>query len=116
MANSSLNVIYPQRAVDNTGTAVASQSLTVSTAAVSATGYTADPGGTTHVQLVTFDVQTSPVRVRWDGTSPTSTVGHFLPVSSAYTWPASQYNAAKFIRDSTASVDATIFASPFNGG
>jgi len=116
MAYSSLNVIYPSRVLDNTGTPVASQSTTVSTAAIAATGYTATPGGTTHVQLVSFDVQTSDIRVRWDGTDPTSTVGHILPAGTAYTWAASQYNASKFIRDTSATADAIIFASPFNGG
>ena len=116
MAFSSLNTLYPSRAVANSGTAVASQSLTVSTAAVAATGYTATPGTTGHVQLVSFDVQDNDVRVRWDGSDPTSTVGHVLPAGTAYTWAASQYNAAKFIRISTATADAVIFASPFNGG
>jgi len=116
MAYSILSPLYPQRVVDNTGTPVASQSLTVQTAAVAATGYTATPGGTTHVQLVSFDVQVSDVRVRWDGTDPTSTVGHILPAGTAYTWAASQYNASKFIRDTAATADAIIFASPFNGG
>lgn len=116
MAYSSLNVLYPPRAVANSGTAVASQSLTVSTAAVAATGYTATPGAGSYVQLVTFDVQDNDVRCRWDGSDPTSTVGHILPAGTAYTWATSQYNAAKFIRISTATADATIFASPFNGG
>ena len=100
--------------MDGANTAIASQSLTVSTAAVAATGYTIIPPQA--VQLVTFDVQTSDVRVRWDGTDPTSTVGHYLPAGSAYTWDAAQYNAAKFIRSSSASVDAVIFASPFKAG
>jgi len=116
MAYNVLNPLFPQRAVDNTGTPVASQSTAVSTAAVAATGYTATPGGTTHVQLVTFDVQGADVRVRWDGTDPTATVGHYLQAGSSYTWQASMYNAAKFIRDTSATQDATIFASPLNGG
>lgn len=93
-----------------TGSPVASQSLTVSTAAVAATGYTGSTA-VSGVNLVTFDVQTSDVRVRWDGTDPTSTVGHVLPAGTAYTWDVDQYNAAKFIRDTAASGDATIFAS-----
>jgi hypothetical protein len=67
---------------------------------------------TVYVGMVTFDVQDQPVRVRWDGTDPTSTVGHFLPAQTAYTWDCAQYNAAKFIRDTSSTASATIFASP----
>ena len=92
------------------GSPVASQSLTVSTAAVAPTGYTASPA-VNGVNYVTFDVQTNAVRVRWDGTDPTGTVGHILAASTAYTWSVAQFNAAKFIRISTASADAVIFSS-----
>ena len=53
------------------------------------------------------------VRVRWDGTDPTATVGHYLPASSGYTWDVDQFNAAKFIRDTAAAGDATVFSSAF---
>lgn len=91
---------------------MAAQSLTVSTAAVSPTGYTNAVSGTSPVQLVSFDIQDNHVRVRWDGTSPTGTVGTILYAGTNYTWDVSQYNAAKFIRISTAAADATIFAHP----
>lgn len=109
MAFSVLHPLYPQRAMSNDGTAIASQSTTASTAAIAPTGYTQSS-----VNLVTFDVQVSDVRVRWDGTDPTGTVGHILPAGTAYTWDVAQYNASKFIRISTASSDAIIFASPFS--
>ena len=111
MATSNQHVAYPKRAM-LAGSPVASQSLTVSTAAIAPTGYT----GSTAVgnnSVVVFDVQTANVRVRWDGTDPTSTVGHLLYVGSAYTWDVDQFNAAKFIRDSAATADAIIFSSPF---
>jgi hypothetical protein len=105
--NSQELVLYPAPARAS-GSAVASQSLTVSTAAVAfATAYDA-----VSVQFVTFDVQDNTVRVRWDGTDPTSTVGHILYAGQPYTWSTSMFNAAKFIRISTASADAIIFASP----
>jgi len=99
MATSNQNALYPKRAMSG-ASATASQALTVSTAAVSPVGYTgsAEVGANS---VVTFDVQTSNVRVRWDGTNPTSTVGHLLYVGSAYTWNVDQFNAAKFIRDMT---------------
>ncbi len=113
MATSNQHVAFPKRAMALTGnSATASQALVVSTVAVSAVGYS----GSSVVgnnSVVCFDVQTSNVRVRWDGTAPTSTVGHLLYVGSAYTWDVDQFNAAQFIRDTTASADATIFSSPF---
>lgn len=111
MAYSSQNVSYPKRAMLG-ASPVASQSLTVSTSAVSPTGYT----GSTAVganSVVSFDVQAYNVRVRWDGTDPTSTVGHLLYVGSAYTWNVDQFNAARFIRDTAAAGDAIIFSSAF---
>ena len=102
-------VLYPMRAIVG-GTAVADQSITVSTAAIGPTAYVASPD-VNGANLVTFDVQTSDVRVRWDNTDPTSTTGHVLPASTAYTWDITMFNNAKFIRDSTMSVDAVIWAS-----
>lgn len=103
---SQINVLYPKRAVTSAGSAIASQSLTVSTAAVAFSTTFNDV-----TQLVTFDIQGVDVRCRWDGTDPTGTVGHILPGGTAYTWDAAQAAAAKFIRISTATSDATIFLS-----
>ena len=111
MATSNQHVAFPKRAMTG-ASATASQSLTVSTAAVAAAGYTGS-SGVNNNSVVVFDVQTSNVRVRWDGTDPTSTVGHLLYVGSAYTWDVDQFNAAKFIRDTAATADAVIFSSPF---
>lgn len=108
---SGLNILYPKPSITGS-TYVAAQSLTVSTAAVAATGYTAASSGSSPVQLVTFDIQANTVRTRWDGTDPTSTVGTILAAGSNYTWSLAQYNAAKFIRISTATGDAVIFAHP----
>lgn len=105
------NLFYPQRAIVN-NVPVPSQSLVVSTAVVSFTGFTASPA-TDGVNIVSLDIQGSDVRVLWEGTVPTSTTGHILPASTAYTWTVSQFNAAKFIRDTTATADAVIWASPF---
>lgn len=107
MAFNAIGPLYPKPAWAADSTQIPSQSLTVSAAAVAATGYDIPI-----VELVTFDVQVSDVRVRWDGTDPTGAVGHILPAGSAYTWAAKQYNQAKFIRISTATTDAVIFASP----
>lgn len=105
-----LHPLYPKRAMATTGSPVASQSITVSTSAI---GYTTLPNANSN--LVTFDVQDNDVRVRWDGVDPTGTVGHILPAGTAYTWDKDQFIAAKFIRISTASADAIIFASEHAG-
>lgn len=89
------------------GDIIASQTLTVSTTSVSAPVF-----ATPDTRWVLFEVITSNVRVRWDGTAPTSTLGHLLFVNYGYLWPVNMFSGAKFIRDSGASVDATIFASP----
>lgn len=110
MPFASQRVFYPTPAIRN-GTAVASQSTTVSSAAVAATGFTATPA-VDGVDLVILDIQANSVRVRFDGTDPSGTVGHILAAGTNYTWAAQLYNVAKFIRISTASADATIFATP----
>jgi hypothetical protein len=102
--NSQINVLYPYPARSGSS-AVASQSISVSTVAIGV-GTAFDQNSS---PIITFDVQDNDVRVRWDGTNPTSSVGHILPASTAYTWSCAQFNAAKFIR---VSADAVIFASP----
>lgn len=109
---SQINVLYPLPAYEASAP-VTSQATVVSTAAVSPTGYTSDTGGG-GVALVTLDIQVSNLRVRWDGVAPTATVGHLLFAGTNYTWSVSMYNAAKFIRDTAASVDGTVFASPLS--
>jgi len=91
---STANVAYPFRAM-LAASPVASQALTVSTAAVAPVGYTASPA-VDGVNYVTFDVQTNSVRVRWDGTDPTGTTGHILYVGCSFTWAVSQFNAFFF--------------------
>lgn len=104
--------LYPQPGVNSSG-AVTDTTITVSTAAIAVStsaSFTATPA-TNGMDLVSFDVQVSDVRVRWDGTAPTSTTGHILPASTAYTWSCVMWNNAQFIRDSTMTVDAVIWAS-----
>lgn len=100
--------LTPYRA-RTTGTVIASQTLTVSTNAVSFTAFSVPD-----TDYVVFDVVTSPVRVRWDGTAPTATVGHKLVAGQSYQFEVQMFNACQFIRDTSASVDATVFASPLS--
>lgn len=99
--------VQPPSPARQAGATIASQTLTVSTAAVSFTAFSIP-----ETEEVVFDVVTQHVRVRWDGTDPTATVGHKLLAGMAYQWPVAMFNACKFIRDTTATADATIFASP----
>lgn len=107
------SLFFPRRSIAS-GTPVPAQSLTVSTVSVSPTGFTNSVNGGGGVDFVTFDVQTSNVRVRLDGTAPTSTVGTLLYAGTNYTWNVDLFNNAKFIRDTAAAADATIFAHPLN--
>lgn len=106
MATTQIHVLYPKRAMLG-DSPVASQSLAVSSTAVAPAGYTAQTA-VDGVDLVYFDVTTDAVRVRWDGTDPTASVGHLLPVNTNYIWDAQRFNSAKFIRVTT---DAVIFSS-----
>lgn len=101
------NPIYPKPAGNASGL-IASQSLSVTTASGSfATAYSAN-----YVRTVSLDIQTSNVRVRFDGTAPTSTNGHLLYVGNAYEWSVQRFNGAKFILDTASTSNATIYASP----
>jgi hypothetical protein len=111
------SLFFPRRAVAmvaGVSTPVSAQSTTVSTVSITPTGFTAATAGGGGVNFVTLDIQTSNVRVRFDGTAPTATVGTLLYVGTNYTWNVDLYNNAKFIRDTSASADATIFAHPLN--
>jgi hypothetical protein len=108
------NILFFPRRAQTGGTPVAAQSTTVSTVSITPSGYTAASAGGGGVNYVMLDVQTSNVRVRFDGTAPTSTVGTLLYAGEKYTWSLDLYNNAKFIRDTSASSDATLFAHPLN--
>lgn len=105
-----LHPLYPKLSMTTSGVVVPHQSLTVGTAA---SGFSETLN--TNTNLVSFDVQVSDVRVRFDATAPTSTVGHILPVGTAYTWDKDQAARARFIRSSTATADAIIFLSEYAG-
>lgn len=93
---------------------ITSQVTTVTSGVTTVTGFNiASPNA---VQLVTFDIQVSDVRVYWEGSTPSSSAGHLLPAGTAYTWDAGQYNNSKFILDASATASAVIVASPFVGG
>ena len=110
MAFNILHPLYPKLSINTSGNVVPHQSLTVSTVAIAfATAFNSN------TNLVSFDVQGSDVRVRFDGTNPTSTVGHILPAGTAYTWDKDQAARAIFIRDTSASADATLFVSEYAG-
>lgn len=111
---SQINVVYPKPALTNAGTAVADASLTVSTGVSTPAVFTAASAGGSGVNLIYFDVTLANVRARWDGTNPSGTVGHFLPLNTAYIWPVAQWNSCKFIRDTGATVDAVVYCSAMN--
>ena len=107
------NPLYP-RPASNTSGYITSQVTTVTTGVTTVTAFNlVSPGA---VDLVSFDVAGGPVRVYWEGSTPSSSAGHTLPAASAYTWSAVQYNASKFILDATATASAIITASPFTAG
>lgn len=113
MSYNIMNPLYPRPASNSTAY-ITSLVTTITTGATTVTAFnTTSPYA---VDLVSFDVSGGPIRVFWEGSTPTSTSGHTLTAGSAYTWAAVQYNNSKFIRDSTATADAVITASPFTVG
>lgn len=108
------NPLYPRPASLTSGTGyITSHVFSVTAGAATDTAFNVTPPGA--VDLVAFDVQGAEVRTFWEGSTPTSSSGHILPVSTGYTWSAVQYNAAKFILSGTAT-SATIVASAFTAG
>lgn len=86
------------------------ESITVSTTAVSFTAASYHPGtGTEDSKSVTCSVETSAIRVKYDGNAPTATVGVYI--ASGKTFTVTGYNnisRVKMIRDTAASSDATV--------
>jgi hypothetical protein len=113
MSYNIMNPLFPRPASNASGF-IASQVTTVTTGVTTVTAFNTTPPYA--VDLVAFDVSGGPVRVLWEGSTPTSTSGHTLTAGSAYTWAAVQYNNSKFIRDTSATADAIVTASPFTAG
>lgn len=83
------------------------QTITVSTIAIGLTVATIDRD---EEALVT--VETQPVRFRFDGTDPTSTVGHLLAANDILKLNSrDQLSRVRFIRSSAATGDATLQCS-----
>ena len=80
---------------------VSEQELTVSTSVVS---FDAFNELTTHVLITVND---EGVRVKFDGTDPTTSSGHALAAGTQKIWDRTLAGAAKFIRDGDS--DATIY-------
>ena len=72
----------------------ADQRLTVADTA-GGVQFSAFHADTTHVYL---SLETAEIRVTFDGSAPTSTNGHILPVGYAAVWSKALATAAKFIR------------------
>lgn len=82
----------------------AMQSLDVGASAVGITELAAD------TNFVLWELQDNNVRVRFDGTDPTSTVGHLLEVGDSGIWSKALVEAASFIR--TGASNGTFVATP----
>jgi len=108
------NPLYPRPTSGVGGTSfLTSQITSITSGVTTVTGYNTNAPGA--VDLVTFEVDGDDVRVFWEGSTPTASVGHILPSGTAYTWAAIQYNNSKFILK-TGSTASVITASPFTSG
>lgn len=84
---------------------VADEQLAVSTVSVQID--TADWSNSTQYAII--QAQGADVRVRFDGTAPTASVGLLLLAGEPLEWSIGRVKAARFIRSS--STDAVIYAS-----
>jgi hypothetical protein len=87
---------------------IAAKTFTVSTTAVAA--LTANSVSPVSSPFMLVEVQTAGVSVRFDGSDPTSSVGHVYASGTREVWSAQRWNAARFIRSGGS--DATVFATP----
>jgi len=111
MPNSNVVNLYP---VPN-GT-IGDRVLTVADAAVTLLTTASLAGNTTGsfdelTRYIVLDVQDADVRVTYDGTAPTASVGHILFAGRSYTWAVETANKAKFIR--VGAVSGKVHASEF---
>lgn len=91
--------------------AYASETITVSTSAIGPTAANFDVSGQ-DVDAIYGTVETADIRLRYDGTNPTATVGHLVLAGGSFTIEgASNVRSLKMIRASTAAVDASVFAT-----
>ncbi len=89
--------------------AFAGEGLTVSTVAIGPTPAIYSPVGGA-ARSATISIETSNVRIRWSGTNPTGVAGTLLEVGGIYRIDgAANIAALKFIRDSAATADATVW-------
>ena len=86
------------------------ESVTVSTTSVGFTATSYHPGtGSEDSKSVTCSVETSAIRVKYDGNAPTATAGVYI--GSGKTFTVTGYNnisRVRMIRDTAASADATV--------
>tara|TARA_R100001163_G_scaffold57980_1_gene46130 strand:+ start:2904 stop:3221 length:318 start_codon:yes stop_codon:yes gene_type:complete len=86
-------------------------SATLQTIGSSAANLTNSATFNDRTKYIALDVQDNPVRVRFDGTDPTTSVGHLLQKNQSYTFSVATAKVARFIRDGSS--DGKIFASEF---
>ena len=112
MSFSLLRPLYPQIAGSLTA-----QVTTVTAGSTTVTGFNLNPPAS--AQLVELSVQTSDVNCFSEGSTPTGGGGGGVLLKAGVNpviWAASRYNNTKFIRVTSATVDAQIVATPLNGG
>ncbi len=86
------------------------ETVTVTNAAVGLTSTTYKPDGTPQMDHCTFRVETADIRIRWDGTSPTASVGVLVSALDVFTVDSgTDLSQLKMIR--TAATNATVTAA-----
>lgn len=112
MSYSVTNPLYPRPSSNTTGY-ITAQATTVTASATTVTGFSSV--GPNSVDVVWLDVAGDPVRVFWEGSTPTASSGHLFVAGVVYTLPVVAYDNAKFILK-TGSTASVVTASPMSAG
>jgi hypothetical protein len=84
------------------------ETVTVADTAVGLTSTTYAPAGKPQMQACTARVETAEVRIRWDGTAPTSAVGYVLSALDTFTVTSNEdISQLKMIRTGATSATVT---------
>lgn len=95
--------------MSNTNAFGSAVSGTVAGTAVTLSTFGLSAGQLSVARIITITPLTAGLMVTWDGTTPTSSVGHLLPAGGTYTIEGKDnINAFKMIREASVSATVTV--------
>lgn len=114
MVSSSIYAGDQCTAANSQAVAFTKESITVSTSVVGLTAATYNPALTGQKAIEALvSIGAQPVRIWFDGSAPTSTVGHLFVAGQSFNVCQAQLGTMKMIRDTSAGADATASVTYF---